>query len=193
MVFATGCAIQPDNAPRDVPGNERSQLDPVSPDAGEATGQSRIYLVADGGSGGDRQLRSVLRDVEPLTAQQVLTTLIAGANQGELDAGMTSPLPSTTTLHSAVLLAGVLKVDVSGEILELAGSTLRDAVAQIVFTASELDGVRTVRILVDGQQRDWPDGSGRLQSRPLSTYDYPGLAESAQPAYPAVPSQQPDA
>ena len=83
--------------------------------------------------------------------------------------------------------------DMSGEILELAGSTLRDAVAQIVFTASELDGVRTVRILVDGQQHDWPDGTGRLQSRPLSVYDYPGLAESAQPPYPPVPSQQPDA
>ena len=66
---------------------------------------------------------------------------------------------------------------------------MRDAVAQIVFTGSELDGVRTVRIRVDGQTRDWPDGRGELQRRPLTVYDYPGLAESAQPPYPPIPSE----
>jgi hypothetical protein len=46
-----------------------------------------------------------------------------------------------------------------------------------------------VRIRVDGQTRDWPDGNGELQTRPLTVYDYPGLAESAQPPYPPVPSE----
>jgi Sporulation and spore germination len=187
--LGTGCAIQPDNAPRDIPAAERGQLDPVPP-GGEAIGQSRIYLVTGAGSGVDRQLRTVLRDVEPPTdPEAVLRTLIAGANQGELDSGMTSPLPSSSTLHSARLVASTLNVDLSGEILELPGSSLRDAVAQIVFTGSLLDGVRSVRIRVDGQTRDWPDGNGELQTRPLTVYDYPGLAESAQPPYPPVPSE----
>ena len=189
--LGNGCAIQPDNAPRDIPAAERGQLDPVPP-GGEAIGQSRIYLVTGEGTGGDRELRTVLRDVEPPTdPEAVLRTLIAGANRSELDSGMTSPLPSSSTLHSARLVASTLNVDLSGEILELPASALRDAVAQIVFTASELDGVRTVRIRVDGQTRDWPDGRGELQRRPLTVYDYPGLAESAQPPYPPIPSENP--
>ncbi len=61
-----------------------------------------------------------------------------------------------------------------------------------MFTGNELDGVRSVRILVDGANQPWPDGSGELQDRPLTVYDYPGLAESAQPPYPPVPSENPD-
>ena len=192
LAILTGCAIQADNAPRDIPADERGQLDPVAPGAAEATGQSRIYLVADQGSGGDRELRTVLRDVKPLTPEAVLAALIAGPNQGELDAGMTSELPPESTVHSARLVAGTLTVDISGELLEKPGSSLRFAVAQIVFTGSELEGVRTVRIRVDGQIRAWPDGQGELQTAPLTVYDYPGIAESAQPAYPPVPSEESD-
>jgi hypothetical protein len=166
----------------------RRVRDPAPP-GGEAIGQSRIFLVAGDGPEGGRELRTVSRDVDPPTREEVMRTLIAGANRGELDGGMTSPLPSSTTLHSAPLVASTLTVDISAEILELPGSSLRDAVAQIVFTGSELDGVRSVRILVDGANQNWPDGSGELQGRPLTVYDYPGLAESAQPAYPPIPSE----
>jgi spore germination protein GerM len=191
-VAVGGCAIQPDSAPRDIPAEERGQLDPVAPGA-EATGQSRIYLVAGEGSGGRQELRTVLRDVEPQAPEPVLQALIAGPNRGELDNGMSSPLPPSTTLHSARLVAGTLNVDISAEILDLSGPAVRLAVAQIVFTASELDGVRTVRLRVDGQSRDWPDGRGELQSAPLSVYDYPDVAESAQPPFPPIPSEEPDA
>jgi spore germination protein GerM len=190
--LAAGCAIQPDSAPRNISPDERGQLDPAAPGA-EATGQSRIYLVADGDSEADRELRTVLRDVEPQTAEPVLRALIAGPNRGEVDSGMTSPLPPSTTLHSARLVAGTLNVDISGEILELSGSAVRLAVAQIVFTSSELDGVRTVRIRVDGEAHDWPDGRGELKSTPLTVYDYPDMAESAQPPFPPIPSETPEA
>jgi len=192
VTVGAGCAIQPDNAPREIPPAERGQLDPEAP-GGEASGESRIYLVAGDGAEGGRELRSVSRDVDPPTREEVLRALIAGPFRGEEEAGMSSPLPKSTTLHSAPLVASTLTVDISAEILELPGSSLRDAVAQIVFTGSELDGVRSVRILVDGESQNWPDGSGELQNRPLTIYDYPGLAESAQPPYPAVPSENDDA
>jgi spore germination protein GerM len=187
-----GCAIQPDSAPRDIPADERGQLEPVAPGA-EATGQSRIYLVAGDGSDGGQELRTVLRDVEPPQAEPVLRALIAGPNRGELDSGVSSALPMSTTLHSARPVAGTLNVDISDEILDLSGTAVQLAVGQIVFTASELDGVRNVRIRVDGQSRDWPDGRGELQSGPLSVFDYPDMAESAQPPFPPIPSEQPDA
>ena len=61
---------------------------------------------------------------------------------------------------------------------------LQLAVAQIVFTASELPGAESVLIRVDGNSRAWPDGDGELQSDPLTIYDFTGYAESSQPAYP---------
>ena len=91
-------------------------------------------------------------------------------------------------LLSAGPVARTLNVDVSPEILELQSSALRYAVAQIVFTADELEGVGAVRLRVDGEMRAWPAGRGELQTEPLTVYDFPGFAESAQPPYPAIPT-----
>ena len=82
-----------------------------------------------------------------------------------------------------------MNVDVSPEILELPQPTLELAVAQIVFTSSELAGVSDVRLRVDGQPQAWPDGRGELQTDAATVYDYPGLVESTQPSFPAVPSE----
>ena len=68
------------------------------------------------------------------------------------------------------------------------GEDLIDALAQLVFTSSELDGVRQVRILVDGTGQLWPVGDGTLSSQPLTVYDYPGRVATAQPDYPAIPT-----
>jgi hypothetical protein len=89
---------------------------------------------------------------------------------------------------SARVVGPTLVVDLSPQILELQSTALRLAVAQIVFTAGELEGVRSVRLRVDGQSRAWPAGQGDLQEKALTVYDFPGYAESAQPAYPPVPS-----
>ena len=101
---------------------------------------------------------------------------------------LVSTIPQGTTLRSAVLRGGTLRVDVSDELLQLSGDTLVDAIAQLVFTASEIDGVRSVKIVVEGADQQWPAGNGQLQSAPLTVYDFPGLVPSAQPSYPAMPA-----
>ena len=58
----------------------------------------------------------------------------------------------------------------------------------IVFTATEIQGVRAVRLRVDGQDQRWPKGDGETREGALTVYDFPGLVQSAQPPYPAVPS-----
>ena len=47
-----------------------------------------------------------------------------------------------------------------------------------------------MRLRVDGEIQAWPAGRGELRNEPLTVYDFPGFAESAQPAYPPVPSDQ---
>jgi spore germination protein GerM len=189
LLVGPACAIQPDSSPRDIPAGERVLLDPVDPEAGASAGSSRIFVLTSDGDNGERSLRSVQRTVPDPEPQKVIEELILGPNQQELDAGLRSALPDELTVHSARRIAGTLNVDLSPEILELGGPQLRLAVAAIVFTADELDGVRNVRLRVDGANRDWPDGRGELQSGVLSVYDFPGIVESTQPPFPPVPSE----
>ena len=56
--------------------------------------------------------------------------------------------------------------------------------AQIVYTATGLAQVKRVRLLVDGQPRDWVRGDGVAVSTPLTRFDYPELNPSSQPDYP---------
>jgi spore germination protein GerM len=186
----SSCAIQTDSAPRDVPSGERALGDPVDPEAGASEGSRRVFLLTSDEDSGERMLRSRSRQVDS-TPDAVLEELFKGPNESELEAGLGTELPEELSLNSpSRRIAGILTVDLSPEILELGLSQLRLAVAQIVFTASELEGVRAVRLRVDGENRDWPDGRGELESDALSTYDYPGLVESTQPPFPAAPSAQ---
>ncbi|MET0459633.1 MAG: GerMN domain-containing protein [Ilumatobacteraceae bacterium] len=188
VLGVSACAIQPDPAPRDIPIDDRALLETVEPAAGQDEGTSRIYLLTSDEDSGERELRSVRRDAGP-TPTAVLEELFKGPNQQELEAGLRTAIPEDLVLLSARPIAGNLAVDVSSEILELPGSALRLAVAEIVFTASQLPGIRGVRLRVEGETRGWPDGGGELRETALTVYDYPGLAESSQPPYPAVPGQ----
>ena len=82
----------------------------------------------------------------------------------------------------------VLTVDLTDVFDQLTPDGLRLAVAQIVSTATDIDGVQSVQLHINGEPRVWPLGNGELTDRPLTQYDYPGLVESSQPAFPAIPS-----
>jgi spore germination protein GerM len=182
------CGIPEDSAPRDIPESEQRDLGLTSDrSAGAAAGSARIYLIAPAASGQAATLEPVARDVKELPIP-VLQSLFAGANTSERAKQLRTALPTGLHLNSTRLQGGTLRVDVSHEILDVSGNDLIDAIGQIVFTSSELAGVHAVTITVDGADQQWPAGNGSLQSAPLTVYDFPGLVESAQPAYPAIPS-----
>ena len=105
---------------------------------------------------------------------------------------LTTAIPDGLQLNSAVLRSdGTLAVDVTDELLSLSINALIDAVAQIVFTASEVSEVQQIELLVNGRARQWPASDGELQAQALTVYDYPGFVESTQPDYPQVPSPAP--
>ncbi len=187
LIGTVGCGIGPDSSPRDVAPNERSLTVNAVSDGDEAGGTSRIYLVAPSEAGDPSLLRSTSRDVEP-GATPLIKSLLAGPNDDELAMRLVTNIPRETQLLSTRPSGDVLFVDVTPEITELSGELLVLAVAQIVFTAAEIDGVRAVRLRVNGQDQRWPKGDGETRDGELTVYDFPGLVQSAQPAYPAVPS-----
>jgi spore germination protein GerM len=182
------CGIADDTGPRDVPAAAQRDLG-VNTDfgGGETTGTARIYLLAPTASGHSSTLQPVARDVQEQPTS-LLQSLFAGPNSRELSRQFHTAIPPGTTLLSSRLQGNTLTVDVSKELLQLSGDDLVDALAQIVFTAAELDAVHSVKILVAGAEQQWPAGNGEVQTAPLTIYDYPGRVASAQPAYPAIPT-----
>ena len=187
LLGSVGCGIAPDSAPRDVAANERSLTANAVSDGDDAGGTSRISLVAPSEAGDPSLLRSTSRDVAS-GATPLIKSLLAGPNDEELASRLVTNIPQETQLLSTRSSGDVLFVDVSPEITELSGDLLVLAVAQIVFTATEIDGVRAVRLRVNGEDQRWPKGDGETREGALTVYDFPGLVQSAQPAYPSVPS-----
>ncbi len=189
VVALTGCSIQPDASPNDLPA-ERADVfgEPATGD--EAAGTNRIYLLAPSNPDGAQRLRSVQRDVAT-TPAAVLTSLFAGPNAAERDESIDTAIPADVELLAARPVGPVLTVDLNDVFDELTADGLRLAVAQIVSTATDIEGVESVQIRIDGERRGWPVGTGELTDRPLTEFDYPGLVESSQPPFPGLPSPSP--
>ncbi|MEO7399043.1 MAG: GerMN domain-containing protein [Ilumatobacteraceae bacterium] len=189
VIGLTSCGIDTDSAPRDISESNRSPLVAAATQAASVTtGSDRIFLLAPEAADEPHQLRASTRDVGD-SATQRLRSLFGALTVAETSARLRTAIPEGLELRSAVVQAnGVVVIDVTDELLTLSRTSLVDAVAQIVFTAAEVQGVSGIVLRVTGQNLQWPAGDGELQSRPLTVYDYPGFIESTQPDFPAVPS-----
>jgi spore germination protein GerM len=186
VVVLTACSIQPETAPSDLPADRADVFgEPATGDV--AAGASRIYLLAPMDAEAPQRLRSVQRDVstEP---SELLESLFAGPNSTERAAQLDTAIPSDVELLGARSVGEVLTVDLNDVFDELTPDGLRLAVAQIVSTATDIDGVQSVQLRIEGEPGVWPLDNGELTQRPLTKFDYPGLVESTQPPFPAIPS-----
>jgi len=181
LLLLAACGLRADSKPHDVP--EDGQVDLSGPSVGtDVSGGERIYLVE---PGEDRLLRSVQR--EATSASELMDSLLRGPSAGELDKGYSSAIPSTVRLLRTREQAPFLYIDVTDELTDLSGQGLLQALAQIVYTGSELDGVDRVQVTVNGEVIAWPKADLESTTEPLSIYDYPSSARTAQPAYPSLP------
>lgn len=180
-----GCGIDIDEIPRDIAVDQRGDLsDAGSIDVTPPVGGRRIFLVT--GDGTASLLRSVPRDVGASPAE-VLTALLSGPTANEQASGLRTAIPPGTLLLGVNFVAqGTLELNISRSIFEATGDELIDAVAQIVYTAHEIDTVDEVILRVDGEAQRWPRGDGSLDDGPLTIYDYPDRAFTTQPDFPGV-------
>ena len=89
-----------------------------------------------------------------------------------------SSVPADTTLLRAPPPAndGDLIIDVSSELFSVQGQDLANAFAQIVWTVSEIPGVRGVRFRSDGVEIAAVDAEGTQQEGAVTKADYRSLA-----------------
>ena len=190
VAVLAACGVSTDSRPREIlPDEQPSDVGVAQTGSAQPGTGATVYFLGPESPGEHAPLTAVGREGRADPASRLMA-LLDGPTATEQDAqGLRTAVPAGTTLRSAALDSqGTLLVDVSAEFLVGAGDILLDAVAQIVFTASEIDGVKRVRLLVDGEPQDWPTSSGNSTREPLTIYDYPDRIPFSQPDYPAVPS-----
>jgi spore germination protein GerM len=191
VVMATACGIPNDGQPRDVADNEQLQLvDPRAPSQAASSVGPKVYFLSQGPNGQDR-LQPAGRNVTA-TPTAVLNELFNGLTKEEQQSRRwRTSIPADTKLTTAVQEAdGTLVVDLNQAFFQATSEAQIKAVAQIVFTATGIDGVQRVKILVEGQPQGWLRGDGTAQTigEPLTQYNYPELNPTSQPDYPPAPS-----
>jgi spore germination protein GerM len=187
-LLVAGCGLGEDQQPRDIAPDQREELDQTASLGARSPSGVRVYLIAAQTKDDGSVLRAVRRAVSP-EPNQLLGALFGGPTADDVDDLLRTAIPpGTSVLATRVADQETLVVDVSPEILSATGNDLIDALAQIVFTASELDQIDNVRVLVDGDTQEWPRSDGSLTTEPLTVFDYPDRNPTSQPDYPAVAS-----
>ncbi len=195
-LLLAACGIPSDGQPRDIAETERLQLaDTKAPEQAAATPNGpKVYFLSQGPNGEDR-LQPAGRDVAS-TPAALLTELLTGltAKEQQLNKWRTAVPPDTKLLEPPVQQPdGTLVVNLNQAFFQASGPAQINAVAQVVFTATGIDGVQRVTILVESQPQGWPrgDGTAQLVGEPLTQYAYPELNPDSQPDYPPAPSPTP--
>ena len=181
------CSVAADDAPRDI---EPSKADVVTAAQGanvRSSGSERIFLVVDL-PGLPTRIEPVQRTVGSGAAVDLAATLLAGPTSQEFIDQYRSALPTDLIINAVRKSGPRISIDVSADLQLLSADTLVLALAQIVYTMSDLPDVDSVDITVDGENARWPTSSGELTQQPLTVFDYPNLEVTRQPAYPSTPS-----
>lgn len=171
LVVLGACGVPTDDAPRplaegDIPGG------PLAPETTTTTVvdmpgvNSDLWFVRD-----QEDLQASAANLSSRQPDTVLTALVATVPE-ELEEGLTTAIPPDTTVLSTELADGTLTVDLSEEFSTISGDSQILAVAQIVFTATDLPGVTRVAFFVEGEPRTVTDASGAEQDGPVTAADY---------------------
>lgn len=177
--IVTGCGVRGQSAETrigrdDVP----FELLEATPDGGEATPgdddapvrQTTIFLESAGG------LLPVTRELPaPVRTGEVLRALAAGPTPDEEAFGLQTAITSGRAAPS-VRREGALAVVELDDAFFNEGADQITALAQIVFTLTDLEPISRVRFLVGGEPAEVPRADGVLTSEPVGREDYASLA-----------------
>jgi spore germination protein GerM len=128
------------------------------------------------------RLVAVQREVKDSTRpRDRIVALLNPPTPAEEAAGLLTSIPAGTRLLDTKRSANgaELTLDLSRSLFDIQGEELRNAFAQLVWTATELPGVQQVRFLVAGKEFRVPNQDGIEQPGAVSRADYASLAPTA--------------
>jgi spore germination protein GerM len=182
LLVGTGCGLSVEDQPRelaadDVPGDLLAPrpTTTTSTTTPAVTRAVKIYLVDS-----DGRLASVDRELpDPVTVVDLIRSLLDGATDQESERGIRSVVASTTELLSSQRRDRTVVLNFSADFAIPQGEGGITSVAQVVFTATELEGISGVTFELDGVPTEVPRGDGTLTSDPLFRSDFPQRAPTA--------------
>jgi spore germination protein GerM len=161
-----GCGVPTDDSPRALPDDivpaELVAANPVTTTTSVPLGSTarvRVFFV--GGVDTER-LVPVDRTVQaPADVERVLAQLALGPNREETSRGLRSAILPGTVINSVLVESNIAIVDLAkGHSVSRPGTDFILALAQMVYTATELPGVGGVRFTLDGQRANVPNATG---------------------------------
>jgi spore germination protein GerM len=100
--------------------------------------------------------------------EKALGELIKGPNQTERGKGLLSAVPSNIKVRGVSVKNGIAEIDFNDAVeRNAAGSILISRLDQIVYTATEMDGIRGVIIKINGRRRQVFGSDGLSIGGPL--------------------------
>lgn len=177
-VVMAGCGGVPaDTKPRAIE-KERIPFDLLQPAQDTSSSSTpglltpvRVYMLL-----GDRLVPTQRAVVPPVQLGATLATLAQGPTEEEKASGITSKLKPPKATFTAQLVSGVAHINIDGAIDGLVKGDQIRAIAQVVFTATELEEVTAVQIESGSQPVSVPIGDGSKVTRPVQRADFATLA-----------------
>jgi spore germination protein GerM len=191
LAVATGlasCGIPNDDEPRAIP------LDAMPSSLSEApiststtldqttTLRETIFLVSANPASGTSTERlepkvvDIPNPADPDDLARALLERLTSTTQDDITTpGLRNAIPSDTRVLDATLRDdGVLDLNLSGNLADIESNLQRLALAQIVFTATGVNGVTAVLVSIDGQPAAVPAEAGAVPAgQPISRQSYP--------------------
>jgi spore germination protein GerM len=180
VVVLAACGVPGDGAPHELDAKNvpykllaptAENTTTTQPSAFTATSRVKIYLAdADG------KLEAVSRQVTaPSTAARSVESLLKGPSKEEADELHSAITTDTRLLGVDGPTDGLVTLDLSHDLLDITGRQQILALAQVVYTATELPSVDRVLFQIDGENVEVPNGNGKLTASPLGRLSYRDL------------------
>lgn len=169
VLAVTACGIPIDAEPESVALEVEDAPVSPGPTPGDLAAVS-MYLVS------DETLVRVTRDLpDPTSLDSILGSLLDGVTEPEERSNLRSSIPTATRVVGITQEGSLVRIDLSREFAAVGGGEEILAVAQIVLTATSVDGIDLVALELEGVPTDAPVASGALSIEPVSAEDYAGL------------------
>jgi spore germination protein GerM len=171
-----GCGVRTQADPEELNRDDVpfGLLEPGSAGASPEQGDTPfvLYFVDDAGA-----LAPVVRtNPDPLGPGETLRELLAGPNAVEAELGLATAIPPGTNARAAVLSGDLVVIELAGSVVEASRIDAVAAIAQLVFTVTELGDVTQVLFRLADESVEVPRGDGTLTAGPVERGDYASLA-----------------
>ncbi|MGY1683143.1 GerMN domain-containing protein [Geodermatophilus sp. SYSU D01176] len=167
-LLVTSCGVRPEDRPEPV--TTAAQPSTEIGNGGRA-GAPRLTVFLVRGT----RLTPVERRTDATTTATALEHLVEGPTRAEAATGIRTALPPEVVGVDEGPADGVTTVSVSRGFTGITGGNQLLAVAQIVWTLTDLPTVTTIRFVVEGAPVEVPTDGG-LTDRPVGRDDYRSVA-----------------